>query len=81
MTRLPLIGALAVGLLMTGVLPPAEAAAATHAAATSAPSTAAGTTAPGTANPIPQGSSLGPVLVPQSLLFLPQILGQVDRHR
>jgi hypothetical protein len=81
MTRLPLIGALAAGLLTIGVLAPAVATASTHTAGTTAPSTAAGTTAPSIAYPIPQGSSLGPVFPAQSLLFLPQILGQVDRHR
>ena len=81
MTRSPMIGAIAAGLLMIGVLSPAVATASTQAAGTTAPSTAAGTTAPSTANPIPQGSSLGPVFQAQSLLFLPEILGQVDRHR
>ncbi len=81
MTRLPLIGALAAGLLMTGVLAPAVASASTPDAAASAPSTAAGTTAPGTANPVSQGSPIGLALTGQALLFLPQILGQVDRHR
>ncbi len=81
MTRSPLIGAIAAGLLMIGILTPAVASASTDTAGTTAPSNAAGTPAPSTANPIPQGSSLGPDLVPQSLLFLPEILGQIGRHR
>jgi hypothetical protein len=81
MTRLPLIGALAAGLLIVGVLPPAVATASTHTAGTTAPSAAAGTAAPSVASPIPQGSSLGPDFPAQALLFMPQILGNVDRHR
>jgi hypothetical protein len=80
MTRLPLIGTLAAGLLMMGVLPTAVASASTQ-AGTSASTNAAGTTPASNAAHVAQGSSLGPVLIPQSLLFLPQILGQVDRHR
>lgn len=81
MTRLPLIGALAAGLLLSGVLAPAVANASTHSAGTTGAGATAAATAPGTANAVPQGSPLGPDPIAQSLLFLPQILGQVDRHR
>jgi hypothetical protein len=81
MSRLPLIGALAAGLLMTGALAPAVASASTTAAGTTASTPAAGTTAPSTANPVPAGSSLGPDFPAQALLLMPQLLGNVDRHR
>jgi hypothetical protein len=48
---------------------------------TAARSHVAGINAPSAAKPVPQGSSLGPVPVAQSLLFLPQVMGVVDRHQ
>ncbi len=81
MTRSSLIGALAAGLLMVGVLSPAVAAASTQAGTSAASVAATTTTAASTSNPVPQGSSLRPDFEAQSLLFLPEILGQVDRHR
>lgn len=60
---------------------PGHRSASTSAAMTTASSHAAATNAAGPAKSVPQGTSLGPVWVPQSLLFLPEIPGQVDRHR
>ena len=52
----------------------------THAKGTAARPHVAGIVAP-IAKPVPQGSSLGPLPVAQSLLYLPQVLGVVDRRR
>ena len=70
MVRTPLVGALAAGLLMTGVLVPAAANASTHAVGPTA-----ATTASENASRVTAGSSLGPIPIAQTLLFLPTVLG------
>lgn len=53
----------------------------THVGKIAARPEVAGIAAPITANPVPQGSSLGPSPVAQSPLLLPQVLGVTDTAR